>query len=207
MKIERRSIPLELRAKDDEAKISGYSILFNSLSENLGGFREQISVDANIEFDDTVALFNHDSNFVLGRTSSNTLKLTRDKKGVHMEVDPPDTTWAKDLMVSMKRGDIDKQSFAFYVLPDGQSWDEDPDTGALIRTVRSMRVVDVSVVTRPAYSQTDAHVRSMSEILSDAPAKEETLPDNPATGQAAPPAQADGGEILRLRLDLAEREQ
>jgi HK97 family phage prohead protease len=199
-KIERRSIPVELRAKDDEAKISGYSILFDSLSENLGGFRERIAPDATIEYDDVVALFNHDSNFVLGRTSANTLTLKRDDKGLHMENVPPDTTWARDLIVSMRRGDIKQQSFAFRVLPGGQSWDEDADTGALIRTVTAMKIYDVSVVTTPAYSQTDASVRSVGEILEDRPQ---------ATGEAAPTAQADGADqldCLRLRLDLSERE-
>jgi HK97 family phage prohead protease len=194
MKIERRSIPLELRAKDDGPKISGYSILFNTLSQNLGGFREQIAKDATIEYDDVVALFNHDSNFVLGRTSSKTLSLTRDESGIHMEVEPPATTWANDLVVSMKRGDIKQQSFAFRVLPGGQTWEEDEETGALIRTVTAMKIFDVSVVTTPAYTETDAHVRSMSEILSD----------RPAMGQAAPPAQpAPDADILRLRLDLS----
>lgn len=193
-KIEKRFIPVELRASSDEPKVSGYSILFESLSENLGGFREQISADATIEWDDVVALFNHDSNFVLGRTSADTLTLKRDKKGIFMETTPPDTTWARDLMVSMRRGDIKQQSFAFRVLPDGQSWDEDPDTGAVIRTITGMRIFDVSVVTTPAYSQTDAHVRSVGEILSD----------RPAMGQAAPPAQSYGdAETLRRMLDLA----
>lgn len=196
-KLERRSIPLELRASGDEPTISGYSVLFNTLSQNLGGFREQISADCVIEWDDVVGLFNHDSNFVLGRTTSDTLKIKRDDKGIFMEVTPPDTTWAKDLMVSMKRGDIKQQSFAFSVNPNGQSWDEDPETGAVLRTITSMKLWDVSVVTTPAYTQTDAQVRSMSEILSD----------RPATGQAAPPVNADGGvENLRLLLALKERE-
>jgi HK97 family phage prohead protease len=195
-KIERRFIPVEVRASADEPKISGYSIIFDSLSESLGGFREKISKDVQIEYDDVVALFNHDNNFVLGRTTSKTLKLSRDEKGLHMETAPPDTQWARDLIVSMKRGDITQQSFAFRVLPDGQTWDEDPDTGALVRTIKAMRIYDVSVVTTPAYAATDAHVRSMSE----------TLEDRPATGQAAPPAQADGGvENLRLLLDLKTR--
>lgn len=195
-KIERRFIPSELRASADEPRISGYSIVFDSWSEDLGGFRERIAPDATIEYDDVVAKFNHDNNFVLGRLSSGTLKLNRDERGISMENDPPDTQWARDLLVSMRRGDIKQQSFAFRVADrkTGQEWEE--RDGMLWRTLKHIKISDVSVVTDPAYSKTDAQVRSLSEILEDVP----------ATGQAAPPAQADGGvENLRLLLDLKTR--
>lgn len=157
----------EVRAKADAPVISGYALRFGVMSEDLGGFREIISPDAVIELDDVRALFNHDSNFVLGRLSAETLTLKRDAEGIRMEVTPPDTRWANDLLVSMRRGDIKEQSFAFRLLPDGAQWEERAD--GWLRTVRAFRMYDVSVVTSPAYPQTDASVRSLQSILEDRP--------------------------------------
>lgn len=164
-KLERRYF--EVRAAAEEPKIDGYAIVFGERSVDLGGFREVISAEAKIEFDDVRALFNHDSNFVLGRMSAGTLTLKRDEKGVQMSNTPPDTQWARDLLVSMRRGDVNQQSFAFRVKPGGSTWDE--YEGVLIRTVNNFKVFDVSVVTTPAYEGTDAQVRSAEEILAERP--------------------------------------
>ena len=108
--MERRFLGAEIRAAADTPKIEGYAIRFGVESQDLGGFREVIAPDATIAFDDVRALFNHDSNFVLGRQSSKTLDLKRDDKGLYMVTEPPDTTWARDLLTSMRRGDINQQS-------------------------------------------------------------------------------------------------
>lgn len=184
MQLERRYLN-EIRAKADSPIIEGYALRFGVLSENLGGFRELISPEAKIEFDDVRALKNHDPNFVLGRYSSQTLKLERDENGIRMEVEPPDTQWARDLLVSMRRGDINQQSFAFRLLPDGQSWDDTPD--GWVRTLKGFRMYDVSVVTVPAYPQTDASVRSIQDILADRP---------------TPTVQTDWAAIHRLEIDF-----
>lgn len=114
---------LETRADDDDSPvIRGHAAVFDSLSENLGGFKEIIKrgafLDA-IETDDVRALFNHDSNFVLGRNTAGTLRMSEDDTGLAVEIDPPDTTWARDLLTSMRRDDITQMSFAFTVKPDG----------------------------------------------------------------------------------------
>ena len=158
----------EIRAKADAPVIEGYAIRFGALSEDLGGFREFISPDAVIEFADVRALFNHDSNYVIGRQSAGTLKLERDANGIRMEATPPETRWAQDLLVSMRRGDINQQSFAFRLLPDGATWEDTAD--GWVRTLRGIRMYDVSVVTTPAYPQTDASVRSIEQIFADRPA-------------------------------------
>ena len=163
-KIERRSIntaELRVDTESDHPKIVGYSALFNSLSEDLGGFREKIAPGAfkkSIEAgDDVRALMNHDSNYVLGRNKSGTLLLTEDERGLKINVDPPDTQWARDLMTSMKRGDISQMSFGFRVLND--TWET--INGEDIRTLNEVELFDVSVVTYPAYTQTSASVRSI----------------------------------------------
>jgi len=99
-------------------------VVFNQLSENLGGFREQIAPDAfnGCDMTDVRCLFNHDDNQVLGRTASGTLTLNRTAAGLEFECDPPDTTFARDLAASMDRGDIDQCSFSFTVPQGGADW-------------------------------------------------------------------------------------
>ena len=162
--IERRAFPVEFRVKrdDDNAKIVGHAAVFNSLSVELFGFREEVSPGAftqTIQQDDVRALFNHDPNFVLGRNVAKTLRLSEDEKGLMYEIDPPDTQFARDLMVSIERGDITQNSFSFSVLPDGQEWRED-SAGTLIRTLTHVKLYDISPVTFPAYPSTDVSLRS-----------------------------------------------
>src|SRR5687768_5826990 len=96
---ERRGIAgtVEFREADDKSTIGGYAAVFNQetvIGGGMWGFREQIApgaFDTAIENDDVRALFNHDPNYVLGRTVSGTLKLSADKKGLRYDVDLPDT--------------------------------------------------------------------------------------------------------------------
>lgn len=184
--VERRVVqfPIEARkAEDGSRKFRGTAVVFNQLSENLGGFREQIDPAAfdEAEMSDVRLLFNHDDSLVLGRTKSGTLQLTRDAKGLHFEADPPDTTVARDLATSMDRGDIDQCSFSFTVAPGGADWDQDPDSGSEIRTVKKIsRLYDVSIVTYPAYPQTSSELRSNAEILSERQAASHS--EKPAEG-------------------------
>ena len=164
--LERRFIVdgVELRAAGDESKpsiIAGYAAVFSQLSEDLGGFREQIAPGAFSKSlgEDIRALFNHDRNFVIGRNKSKTLRLEEDARGLRVEIDPPDTTDARDLLVKMKRGDVTGMSFGFRTMED--HWDE--VDGKVVRTLIEVRVFDVSVVTYPAYPQADAAVRSLEE--------------------------------------------
>lgn len=164
MNIERRlshTQDMEVHATDDDApKIVGHAALFNSLSEDFGGWRERIAPGAFTESlnADVRALLNHDPNFVLGRTKSSTLTLDEDDKGLYIEADPPEAAWSQDLLGSMRRGDIDQMSFGFFKKED--SWDE--IDGELIRTLIKVELFDVSVVTYPAYADTSVAVR-MSE--------------------------------------------
>jgi len=152
----------ELRVEDgDKPKITGHAAVFNKLSENLGGFRERIAPGAfekTIEKSDVRALINHDSNLVLGRNKSGTLRLEEDKRGLAIEIDPPDTSYARDLIESLKRGDIDQMSFGFVATKD--SW-EHVEGKESIRTLLEVELFDVSPVTYPAYPQTDVKVRSL----------------------------------------------
>jgi len=142
----------ELRIENPESReVVGYGSVFNSLSENLGGFRELISKNAFDEVleNDVRALFNHDSNYILGRTTARTLSLSVDDKGLRYSVNIPETTYGNDLMVSLDRGDITQNSFGFIVEEDDWSQDEEGNT---IRTIKKVsRLLDISLVTYPAY--------------------------------------------------------
>lgn len=157
--------------EDGTRRISGHAAVFNQWSEDLGGFREQISRGAfasAIGADDVRALFNHDTNQVLGRNKSGTLTLLEDERGLLSEIILPDTQLARDLEVLMKRGDINQMSFAFSISKDGQEWKKQAD-GVWERTISKVsRLYDVSVVTIPAYPQTDAAIRAMKEFESSA---------------------------------------
>lgn len=165
-KRETRYVPArELRVKRNEAGqavIEGYAAVFNSLSQDLGGFKEQIDPEAFTEClagaPDVRALFNHDENNVLGRTKSGTLDLSVDDTGLFWTCTLPDTQVARDLAVSLERGDIDQCSFGFYCLDD--TWDlADDDT--IVRTVLKAELFDVSAVTYPAYLDTTVGLRSL----------------------------------------------
>jgi len=160
--IERRAFPIEFRVEGDEQpKIRGYAAVFNKMSDVLGGFREKIAPGAfkkTLKEADVRALFNHDPNFVLGRTSSGTLALREDDKGLFMEIDPPDTAPARDLMTLIERGDVDQASFAFRVVKD--TWEHE-ESQTPTRTLNEVVLYDVSPVTYPAYPQTSVDVRSL----------------------------------------------
>ena len=145
-------------------KMFGHAAMFDSMSEDLGGFRERIAPGAfakSLESADVRALFNHDSNIVLGRNKSGTLRLKEDLTGLAIEIDPPDTQAARDLMVSMKRGDINQMSFGFRTVAD--KWAK--LDGAWVRTLLEVDLFDVSPVTYPAYNSTDIAIRSMQDAI------------------------------------------
>ncbi|ERN54100.1 HK97 family phage prohead protease [Alkalihalophilus marmarensis] len=156
---------IEIRSSsDDESqKIVGYALRFDSKSEDLGGFVEVIKRDAlnNADMSDVRALVNHDADKVLGRSTSGTLKLEVDDFGLKYIIDPPNTSYARDLIESMKRGDINQSSFAFIIdyENDGEEWDYNDDRDVYVRTIkRFKKISDVSVVTYPAYAATESVV-------------------------------------------------
>lgn len=164
--IERRALvsEIQIEARDDGKKIlRGHAAVFNSLSEDLGGFREQILPGAfadALETDDVRLLINHDG-LPLARNRSGTLKLSEDTRGLAFTADldenDPDV---QRLLPKLARGDVNQMSFAFQVKPGGQDWAKDDD-GKTIRTLKKLRLQDVSIVTFPAYPQTDAAMREL----------------------------------------------
>lgn len=157
--IEIRTFPAEIRADSSNKKINGVASVFNVLSDDLGGFKEIIdsySFGNLIYENDVRALINHDSNLILGRNQrSKTLRLAEDSQGLKFEVDPPNTSYANDLLVSMERGDVDQCSFAFRV---ADAYWEVIDGMDVRHITKFAELIDVSVVMFPAFPQTSAQV-------------------------------------------------
>lgn len=168
MKLERRVVTvgnLEVRElPDGRREYRGDAIRFGEPSENLGGFIEYVDADCEIVGDDVRHLINHDANLVLGRTTAGTTRLERSGDAMAAHTDLPDTSYARDLAVSIERRDVDQMSFGFRVVPcsDGSKGDKwDWETSPPTRHLRAIELHDVSTVTFPAYPTTTAEVRSL----------------------------------------------
>jgi HK97 family phage prohead protease len=157
-------VEFEIRGEGDKITFSGYAAVFNSDSHPLpfieriapGAFKRSLQARNDVKL-----LWNHDSGEVLASTRANTMRLIEDAHGLRVEADIAPTTRGKDLSILMKRGDINKMSFGFTVQQD--SWSPDGNT----RTLESVRLIEVSVVTFPAYESSVAQVRSLDEIDTD----------------------------------------
>lgn len=170
--LERRFFQVtELRMNADDAgkkTMRGYAAVFDSLSPDLGGFKEKIAKGAfagSVGSGDVRALFNHDPSQVLGRSKAGTLRMIEDDHGLAIEIDPPDTQLGRDLSVLMERGDITQMSFGFFVRND--AWAK--VNGAWERTLLDVDLLDVSPVTYPAYPQTEIALRGLEQARAGDP--------------------------------------
>ena len=155
---EQREFRME-NAEYEGNTIRGYAAVYNSDSEWMGGFYEQIEAGAfdSVLDNDVRAYFNHDENLLLGRVSSGTLRISTDKRGLFYEVDLPNTTYANDLVELMKRGDVNQSSFAFLIEKD--RWEQrDGLTYRIIEKVS--RLLDVSPVAQPAYPDATSELKT-----------------------------------------------
>jgi HK97 family phage prohead protease len=156
---------IEVREDGGKLKISGYAAVFNSLSEDLGGFVEVIrpgAFSAALESgQDVRALVNHDPNLLLGRTTSGTMRLFEDRRGLRYEIDPPDTQVARDLVTLLKRGDLNGSSFAFSLAAGGDMWRD--EKGQAVRELHEIgELYDVGPVVYPAYPSTVSEITTRS---------------------------------------------
>ncbi|SFL93967.1 HK97 family phage prohead protease [Halanaerobium salsuginis] len=153
--------------ENEKTKVVGYAALFDDPADENMGFIEKISpgaFDKALKKSDTRALINHNPEKILGRVKSGTLKLKEDSKGLYYEVDPPETTYAQDLMKSMDRGDIDQSSFGFTV--SVEKWDDSGDVP--VRTIVEVdELFDVSPVTYPWYENTESGLKNREKVFEE----------------------------------------
>ena len=169
----RRELPVAARAVDQTNggyKITGHGAVYNSLSDDLGGFREKIAPGF---FDRAVAnapdvklLFNHDPNWILAATKNGSMRLRLDSVGLGYDgaVSPAVAATQQGQYVRAILGDglVTQSSFAFRTTTNGDDWSEDPSTGDLIRTLLPngcSGLYDCSPVTYPAYPAADSQGR------------------------------------------------
>lgn len=183
--IERRHVhmPVEWRAAangDGLGRIGGYAAVYNKLSQNLGGYVEQIAPGA---FDKSLAdgvrvicRTHHKDTWLLGTTEAETLRLSSDGTGLLYDDDLPDTAAGRDTQTLAKRGDLRYSSFAFRCIED--EWSITPD-GFPLRTILAAQLVDVAPVVEPAYLDSTTGVRSLAgrvglavDVLKDMPTEE-----------------------------------
>ena len=147
-------------------KLAGYAAVYNSLSQDLGGFVEQIRAGAftkSLTSGDPIrALYEHEDNKLLGSTRSGTLKLSENHKGLYFELDLPNTSYAHDLGVLVERGDINGCSFGFTVPAGGDAWEV--RSGVLTRDLLNIRLSEITVTANPAYLDTEVAKRSMESF-------------------------------------------
>ena len=169
-KSEKRYFTIDTRLAEQEGKdvVMGHAAIFNTLSEDLGGFRERIEPGAfdGVLENDVRAYFNHDPNYLLGRTTAGTLRLSVDTKGLRYELDVPNTTAGRDLKENIRLGNVTQSSFAFTIAKNGDSW-ERTENGNDIRIINEVdRLYDISPVSLPAYPDAnDVALAQRSNLL------------------------------------------
>jgi HK97 family phage prohead protease len=181
VKKELRFMPFEeweLREDDNKPpKLVGYASVFNQEAEIFGLWREKVAQGAfkkTIKESDIRALWNHNTDLVLGRNKSGTLSLAEDDHGLKVEIIPPDTQAGRDALTSIKRGDVSQMSIAFQIVK--QEWLTPDDKKVLpIRTIREMKLFEVSPVTFPAFEQTSINARNAMEPEAENDPREEAL--------------------------------
>ena len=171
---------LECRAAQEDGPrvIAGYAAVFNEFSKPIWGwFREQIAPGAfeDADMSNCVALYNHNTDDLLARVSSGTLKLTVDERGLYFEFEVPNTTVGNDVYELVKRGDISQCSFAFTVKEENWNYSTEDDQLDERTIVKFGEIRDISLVVNPAYEGTsvdarsaeqDAHLQRKQEYLS-----------------------------------------
>ena len=154
----------EIRSEgEDGMTFTGYASVFNSSSEDLGGFREFVAPGAfkrSLQSRNEIKLlWNHDTNEPLASVRGGSLELVEDRYGLKVKAKLPNTTRGRDVAELLRSKVIDSMSFGFNVIKDAWS-----DNGS-VRTLESVRLHEVSIVTYPAYTATTAQVRSMQPTI------------------------------------------
>lgn len=188
MELETRALPgtVEIRKDGERRQVAGTGIQWNTLSSDLGGFREEFAPGSITIDDETRVVWQHDNRYVFGRKGAGTAVFTVDDTGAHFVADPPNAQWARDAMESIERGDVYQNSFKFSIpepRKDNQKWEK--RDGVMVRTVLKAHIYEMGPQTEPAYPTTTVALRSMEEAL------KETASEQPA-------AKVDPGVVEKL---------
>ncbi|ACD24152.1 HK97 family phage prohead protease [Clostridium botulinum] len=175
-----RSVPCKFEVrelgedKEKQVHIQGYALTFDTISDDLGGFKETIASGAldNCDMSDVVFDYDHDTSKILARNNKNdgkgALTLKVDEKGLFFDAVPTNTSYSRDLIENLKNGVVNKCSFIFNIDwsdPNAQVWDwDDGKRGYDFRTIKSFKSIsDVSIVVFPAYNSTEISIYSRAK--------------------------------------------
>ncbi|QOS97904.1 HK97 family phage prohead protease [Brevibacterium sp. JNUCC-42] len=162
--------PIEVRSVKENSQLSirGYIVKFNERSKLIyGEFYEKVAQGAfsrSLEENTIKALWNHRTDYVLGSTKNETLRLYEDDIGLRFELDLPNNTWGKDAYESIQRGDVDGVSFGFYVRNNGDAWEYVREEDIYVRTLLDVNLFEVSPTPFPAYESSEVNQRSMEQF-------------------------------------------
>lgn len=168
----RYSYGSEIRAEqteDGKKFIRGHAAVFEKDSVDFGGWVERIAKGAfaeTIAKRDVRALWSHNLDLVLGRTSNRTLKVWEDEYGLAFELELPDTTLGRDAFTSISRGDVTGMSFGFDVAGKDQKWTRGEAGKPHIRTLLKVELYEVSPTAFPAYEATNVQTRDADGLTS-----------------------------------------
>jgi len=209
-KVEQRINTAEFEVREDESGMTfeGYAAIFDSPSEPLpfierikrGAFNRSLKQARN----DIKLLWNHDTSAVLGSTRAGTLKLYEDERGLRVTATLPQTTIGRDAAVLLKRGDVDSMSFGFSVPAGGDTWNEDGSE----RTLKSVRLHEVSIVAFPAYTSTagTTSVRGLDAVAKRALLDVDALADAMVALEEGKDLTPEAAELLRAAInELAQK--
>ncbi|MFX0552132.1 HK97 family phage prohead protease [Lactiplantibacillus plantarum] len=184
--------------------ISGYAIVWNSPSKDLGGFTEVVTPQAldGVDLSNVLMLNNHDYTQVLASVKAGTLTLETDDKGLHFIAQLPNTSFANDVYEEVQSGNVDSCSFGFDSDDNTDEWAKDDD-GNITRTINQVKsLFDVSVVAVPAYDDTNVQVdtRSYEKFIN-----QEKEPDNMAKQTIIDPNNNDNGNENKTGIPAFEQ--
>jgi len=170
MNKETRYIDSQFRSLEDSRTVEGYALVFNSQSEDLGGFVEIIdknALDGVLENSDVLCLLNHNEDkgvLARSRQGEGSLTLSIDEVGLKYTFQAPNTALGDELLEGLKRKDITSSSFAFSLADNGDKWEKQSD-GTYIRTILKFdKIFDVSPVYNPAYLSTSVNCKRFIEV-------------------------------------------
>lgn len=158
---------LEVREENGQPQIVGYGIVYGQRTQLWDDLWEVIHPGAATQFlannPDIRCAFNHSRDHIFGRTKSGTLELVEDEFGVKYIVTPPEAQWCRDILESIRRGDIDGSSFTFGVEPQDEKVTKQAD-GTYLREIFKISVIgEIGPVSYPAYEGTTAQVRALKD--------------------------------------------
>lgn len=156
-----RSAPTEFKIREngEDIFIEGYFAVFNTRYEMWEGAAETVINGAFLDTlgEDIRALINHNTDFVLGRTTAGTLELAEDDTGLfgRIKINKNDSD-AMNLYARVQRGDVNQCSFGFDIIDETYKTDAQ---GNVLWELRKVKLYEVSVVTFPAYEETIVQAR------------------------------------------------